>query len=104
MKEILRSYKFRIYPNAEQKEQLAQTFGCARFVYNWALSSKKEAYENNIKKSANDVSKELTALKKDSDFIWLKDVSAVCLQQSLMNLDLIFSYSAELYCWCYRRL
>jgi len=87
MKEILRSYKFRIYPNAEQKEQLAQTFGCARFVYNWALSNKKEAYENNIKKSANDVSKELTALKKDPNFIWLKDVSSVCLQQSLMNLD-----------------
>ena len=87
MKEILRSYKFRIYPNAEQKEQLAQTFGCARFVYNWALSNKKEAYENNIKKSANDVSKELTALKKDPDFIWLKDVSSVCLQQSLANLD-----------------
>ena len=77
MKEILRSYKFRIYPNAEQKEQLAQTFGCARFVYNWALSNKKEAHENNIKKSANDVSKELTALKKDPDFIWLKDVSSV---------------------------
>lgn len=87
MKEILRSYKFRIYPNAEQKEQLAHTFGCARFVYNWALSNKKEAYENNIKKSANDVSKELTALKKDPNFIWLKDVSSVCLQQSLMNLD-----------------
>ena len=87
MKEILRSYKFRIYPNAEQKEQLAQTFGCARFVYNWALSNKKEAYKNNIKKSANDVSKELTALKKDPNFIWLKDVSSVCLQQSLMNLD-----------------
>ena len=87
MKEILRSYKFRIYPNAEQKEQLAQTFGCARFVYNWALSNKKEAYENNIKKSANDVSKELTALKKDPNFIWLKDVSSVCLQQSLMNLE-----------------
>jgi putative transposase len=87
MKEILRSYKFRIYPNAEQKEQLAQTFGCARFVYNWALSLKKTAHENNIKKSANDVSKELTALKKDPNFIWLKDISSVCLQQSLMNLD-----------------
>ena len=87
MKEILRSYKFRIYPNAEQKEQLAQTFGCARFVYNWALSLRKTAHENNIKINANDVSKELTALKKDPDFIWLKDVSSVCLQQSLMNLD-----------------
>ena len=87
MKDILRSYKFRIYPNAEQKEQLAQTFGCARFVYNWALSLRKTAHENNIKINANDVSKELTALKKDPDFIWLKDVSSVCLQQSLMNLD-----------------
>ena len=31
------SYKFRIYPNAEQKIQLAKTFGCCRFVYNHFL-------------------------------------------------------------------
>ncbi|NLI68407.1 MAG: helix-turn-helix domain-containing protein, partial [Bacilli bacterium] len=29
-----KAFKFRIYPNKEQKELLAKTFGCVRFVYN----------------------------------------------------------------------
>lgn len=86
-KEIQRAYKFRIYPDAKQQEQLAQTFGCARYVFNWALSLRKTAYENNNKLSANEVSSQLTALKRQESFIWLKDVSSVCLQQSLANLD-----------------
>jgi transposase len=32
-----RAYKYRLYPTEEQKRVLARTFGCARFVYNWAL-------------------------------------------------------------------
>jgi len=90
MKEIQRSYKFRIYPDAEQRNNLAQTFGCARYVYNWALSLRKTAHENNIKINANEVSSQLTSLKKQQDFIWLKDVSSVCLQQSLANLDIAY--------------
>ncbi|SFA39137.1 putative transposase, partial [Anoxybacillus pushchinoensis] len=31
---MLRAYKYRLYPNEEQKIQLAKTFGCVRFVYN----------------------------------------------------------------------
>ena len=30
-----RAYRYRVYPTAEQMYQLAQTFGCVRFVYNW---------------------------------------------------------------------
>lgn len=28
------AYKFRIYPNKEQEKQIAQSFGCARFIFN----------------------------------------------------------------------
>ena len=28
---MLRAYKFRLYPNREQKEYFAKCFGCARF-------------------------------------------------------------------------
>ncbi len=31
---MLKAYKYRIYPNNEQKIQIAKTFGCCRFVYN----------------------------------------------------------------------
>ncbi len=30
-----RAYKFRIYPNDEQKTLFAKTFGCVRMVYNY---------------------------------------------------------------------
>lgn len=42
---MLRAYKYRIYPTDDQKVLLAKTFGCCRFVYNWALNLKKAAYE-----------------------------------------------------------
>lgn len=29
-----RGFKYRIYPNACQREQIARTLGCCRFVYN----------------------------------------------------------------------
>ena len=43
---MLRAYKYRIYPNEAQRKQLAKTFGCARFVYNYYLDKKIKAYEN----------------------------------------------------------
>ena len=39
---MLKAYKYRIYPNNEQKTQLAKTFGCCRFVYNQTLAYRKE--------------------------------------------------------------
>lgn len=42
---MLRAYKYRIYPTMEQKELFAKTFGCCRFVYNWALNLKIKAYK-----------------------------------------------------------
>ena len=39
-----RAYRYRFYPTAEQAIVLARTFGCARFVYNWALRLRTDAY------------------------------------------------------------
>ena len=43
-KEIMRAYKFRLYPTKEQRIYLAKTFGCARFVYNKMLAERIEGY------------------------------------------------------------
>lgn len=83
------SYKFRLYPNSEQRDLIAQTFGCARFVYNHFLNLRKETYEssgetiNYVKSSAL-----LTQLKKE--LTWLKEVDSIPLQESLRDLD--FAY------------
>ena len=39
---MLKAYKYRIYPNNEQKVQIEKTFGCCRFVYNQTLAYRKE--------------------------------------------------------------
>ena len=42
---IRAAYKYRIYPNKEQKEYFAKCFGCVRFFYNKSLSDINEIYK-----------------------------------------------------------
>jgi putative transposase len=81
------AYKYRFYPNSEQAIMLAHTFGCVRVAYNSALGFSKEQYALGNKTNYNDWSKNLTQLKKNDEFTWLKDVSSVPLQQVLKHLD-----------------
>lgn len=86
-----RAYKFRIYPTDEQKVTLARTFGCCRFVYNWALRHKTDVYYKEQKRLYyKDLSTMLTDLKKQEPFAWLSEVSSVPLQQALRHLDKAF--------------
>ena len=39
---MYKAYKFRLYPNDNQKELINKTFGCSRLVYNHYLSLNKE--------------------------------------------------------------
>lgn len=86
-----KTYKFRIYPTAEQEVLLAKHFGCTRFVYNHFLNERKEQYQKG-KKSDNYYAqaKSLTAIKKNSDTEWLKEVNSQTLQFALRSLDTAF--------------
>ena len=86
-----RALKYRFYPTPEQKQLLAQTFGCVRFVYNEILRWRtNEYYDNGNSISYNAASKKLTELKKNPDYQWLKNVSSVPLQQSLRHQQTAF--------------
>lgn len=81
-----KAYKYRIYPNKEQKEIITKTFGCCRFVYNTYLAKRIEVYEASKEtfsyiQCANDMKK----LKDKLD--WLKEVDSTALQSSLIDLD-----------------
>lgn len=86
---IQKAFKYRLYPNKEQQVLLAKHFGCARYIYNWALSSKIKAYETE-KKTENFISlgNKLPELKKE--FEWLKEVNSQSLQSALKNVDNAF--------------
>lgn len=85
-----KAYKFRIYPNKEQKNLIQKTFGCARFVYNYYLAKRIELYENEKKTfNYNLCSADMTQLKKELE--WLKEADATALQSSIKDLDIAFS-------------
>jgi putative transposase len=86
-----RAYRYRFYPTPEQATVLARTFGCARFVYNWALRLRTDAYYQRQERiSYADTSAALTALKREPETAWLNDVSSVPAQQALRHLDRAF--------------
>ena len=92
MKVIHKSYKFKIAPDNEQKELLAKHFGACRFVFNRYLNIRKETYLEE-KKSLNyyDNANDLTVIKKDEQFVWLKEINSQSLQSSLRNLDTAYN-------------
>jgi len=85
------AFKYKLNPTVRQKILLSQAIGCARFIFNWGLSVRKEAYEKDKSKiSYIDTAKMLTQLKKQEEHKWLNDTCTECLQQSLRNLDTAF--------------
>jgi putative transposase len=86
-----RAYQYRFYPTPEQAAVLARTFGSARFVYNWALRLRTDAYyQRQERVSYADTSAALTILKREPETAWLNEVSSVPPQQALRHLDRAF--------------
>ena len=84
---MLKTYKYRIYPNKEQQELIQKTFGCCRFVYNQTLAYRKDKYdkekETMNKFSCNNYVNQV--LKKEYE--WLKEVDKFALTNSVYNMD-----------------
>lgn len=83
-----RGFKYRIYPNASQRDQIARTFGCCRFVYNRALDVKKSAYAK-IGKTVSwvELCRMLPVWKRNPETAWLAQADSMALQQSIRDLD-----------------
>ena len=89
---MYKSYKFRLYPTKAQKEQLSRIFGCCRYVYNWGLRLRTDAWHNEHKRvSYYDTIKLLTKLKHDGEHDWLNDVHSNCTQYALLHLQAAFA-------------
>ena len=96
---MLKAYKYRIYPTNEQKEQIAKTFGCCRFVYNRTLAYRKEAYEKE-KKTVNKTNCNNycnQVLKKE--YGWLKEIDKFALTNAIYNMD--SAYHSLLFCFSF---
>ena len=88
---MLNVLKVRIYPNLQQEIALNRNLGCARFVWNYYLNKTNNQYQETGKGMTYcQMAKDLTQLKKLSDYEWLQESTAATLQQALKNLESAF--------------
>jgi putative transposase len=86
---MLKSYKYRLYPNKQQELLINKNIGCCRFVFNHYLAQKIKLYKLNKKSlTYNQCANNLKDFK--TEFEWLKEVDSVSLQQTLRDLDLAY--------------
>ena len=78
---MLKAYKYRLYPNLEQREYLVKTFGCTRFIYNKMLADKIECYKETGEMLKN------TPAQYKKEFEWLKEVDSLALANAQQNLE-----------------
>ena len=70
---IIKAYKNRIYPTEEQRVLMEKHFGCARWIYNYALDKKIKAYQTTKESlSRFTISKDLPILKLKEELIKIK--------------------------------
>lgn len=81
----IKAYKVRCFPTEEQKQLILKTFGCCRWYWNQALSDNIKYYEENKKGKINTPA----FYKKEHE--WLKEVDAVALCFTQMDLQSAFS-------------
>lgn len=79
-------YKFRIYPNKQQRELIDKTISCSRYVWNYFLDFRIELYRF-LGKGMNyeGMDRLLTDLKKEHS--WLTEVDSRALKNELKDLQ-----------------
>ena len=78
------AYKYRIYPNTEQKVFFAKCFGCVSFFYNKSLSDMNDIYK------ATGKFKNITPASYKEDYSFLKEVDSLALANAQLNRNTAF--------------
>ena len=81
---IRKAYKYRIYPNKEQKEFFAKCFGCVRFFYNKSMSDMFDNYK------ATNKMKNITPASYKEEYPFLKEVDSLALSNAQLNRNIAF--------------
>ncbi len=84
---MIKSVKFRIYPNKKQQEFIDHMLECYRIVYNKGLEFRTKTLKSKHKAGFIETSALITKLKKTKKFAFLKKADAVALIQAMKDLD-----------------
>lgn len=85
---MLRTIKVRLYLSKTQEQKISKTLDCYRFVYNYMLSKKKLAYENNkINLNVFELCKHFyNCLLKNDNYSWLKDQNTKVMKEAIRQM------------------
>src|SRR5437868_3738443 len=90
---VSKTFRYRLEPNALQRQLFARFAGCCRFVFNLGLAARKSSYETGGKTlSYADQCKTLPDLKKAEETAWLCEIHSQVLQQALKDLDAAYQH------------
>ncbi len=79
-------YRYRVYPDAAQRQALARAFGCARVVFNDAVRLRDQAHERGEKLSDSEAQRRvITLAKRTPEREWLGEVASVVLVQACQD-------------------
>ena len=85
---LYRGYKIRLFPTPEQEELMRKHSHATRYVWNYMLSLQKKRHDAKSKYlSSIDMCKEITLMKRECEFSFLKEVSVHSLQYTCRDLD-----------------
>lgn len=104
---IIKTYKYRLFPTAEQIEQIEQMFSAIRWIYNAALKQREwyarkpgtDYFNRDCKFTAYSQAKELVyrsqkdgrqGLLNDPDLSWIAILSTKAIEAALADLDKAF--------------
>lgn len=89
---VSKAFKYRIYPNVTQKQLLEKEFGAVRWVYNRALRNHMDHYAQHGKGIGYaQHCRNLTQIKLQPEFEWLRESNSQVLQQSIQNLETAYT-------------
>ena len=88
---IMCIWSLSVYPADEQRVLFAETFGCCRFVYNWALNLKITAYKERKETLGNVYLTNLMKSEPKAEHEWLSEISSQSLQSALRNPDTAYT-------------
>lgn len=85
---MLKTFKYRLYPNEEQQEYFAKSFGSVRFIYNQMLANRIELYEKyKDDKEMLKLHRPRTYTSFKDEFDFLKDVDNLALSNAQIDLN-----------------
>lgn len=86
---MLRAIKIRLYPNKTQEQVLNSMLGCYRFIYNYMLARKQEAYNTDkTNLGITQLSKHFHhELLRDEQYAWLKEQNTKIMNQAIRQMD-----------------